>query len=173
MLKKQYGGNGDESEYSAFRNYNNSGVNDGQYLVLFSSSTDITLVAGQILVKYDLSGNIVNTNIFSENIYWVDYSINNYAPSGIQNGLIFVSRVDEGLLQLKFSYPTYDIVKETTEEGTISVYNNATAGEGVKDSRIIKPNTVSACLTILAIIVLMYLGTFLVLKHEKKNITEN
>ena len=48
MLKKQYGGNGDESEYSAFRSYNNSGVNDGYYLVLFSSSTDIT--SG--LVKY-------------------------------------------------------------------------------------------------------------------------
>ena len=173
MLKKQYGGNGDESEYSAFRSYNNFGVNDGYYLVLFSSSTDITSGAGQILVKYDLSGNIANTNIFSENIYWVVYSINNYAPSGIQNGLIFVSRVDEGLLQLKFSYPTYDIVKETTEKGTISVDNNATAGEGVKDSRITNPNTVSACLTILAIIVLMYLGTFLVLKHEKKNITEN
>lgn len=36
-------------------------------------------------------------------------------------------------------------------------------------SRITNPNTVSACLTILAIIVLMYLGTFLVLKHEKYN----
>ena len=211
MLKKQYGGNGDESEYSAFRSYNNFGVNDGYYLVLFSSSTDITSGASQILVKYDLSGNIANTNIFSENIYWVVYSINNYAPSGIQNGLIFVSRVDEGLLQLKFSYPTYDIVKETTEEETISVDNNDAAGEVVKEgyilkkitvldkndkeievrddgtfimpegkvtisavySRITNPNTVSACLTILAIIVLMYLGTFLVLKHEKKNITEN
>ncbi len=121
------------------------------------------------------------------------------------------------MLQLKFSYPTYDIVKETTEEETISVDNNATAGKVVKVgvtpkegyilkkitvldendkeievrddgtfimpegkvtisavySRITNPNTVSACLTILAIIVLMYLGTFLVLKHEKKNITEN
>lgn len=364
ILKKQYGGNGNESEYSAFRSYNNSGVNDGYYLVLGSTSTDIAPGAGQILVKYDLSGNIVfeknitefyndlcldsnliyenngkidsvfhlddssqtivriaengetlyaieadytpyrmnlsytkdgqvdgivvigndytneylvkynlsgeevfrrvipdyeqytikssklpngtydgyistatslgdkigtavikydlsgnivNTNIFSENIYWVDYSINNYAPSGIQNGLIFVSRVDEGLLQLKFSYPTYDIVKEATEEGTISVDNNAAAGEVVKVgvtpkegyilkkitvldengqeievrddgtfimpegkvtvsavySRITNPNTVSACLAIVAIIVLMYLGTFLVLKHEKKNITEN
>ncbi len=59
ILKKQYGGNGDEGEYLAFRSYNNSGVNDGYYLILFSSSTDIAPGAGQVLVKYDLSGNIV------------------------------------------------------------------------------------------------------------------
>ncbi len=190
---------------------------NGTYDGYISTATSLGDKIGTAVIKYDLSGNIVNTNIFSENIYWVDYSINNYAPSGIQNGLIFVSRVDEGLLQLKFSYPTYDIVKEATEEGTISVDNNAAAGEVVKVgvtpkegyilkkitvldengkeievrddgtfimpegkvtvsavySRITNPNTVSACLTIVAIIVLMYLGTFLVLKHEKKNITEN
>lgn len=59
ILKKQYGGNGSEGKYSAFRSYNNSGVNDGYYLVLLSTSTDIAPGAGQILVKYDLSGNIV------------------------------------------------------------------------------------------------------------------
>ena len=61
---------------------------------------------------------------------------------------------------------------EVTNNGTFIMPEGKVTISAVY-SRITNPNTVSACLTILAIIVLMYLGTFLVLKHEKKNITEN
>lgn len=107
---------------------------NGTYDGYIASATNIGEDIGTAILKFDLSGNLINENTFDETIYFIDCSINNYSSSGFQNGLIFLSRTDEGLLQLKFSYKTYEISKETTNEGTISVDPSAVPGEIVRIS---------------------------------------
>lgn len=200
----------DYEQYSIKSSRLPNGTYDGYVATAISLGNTI----GTAVLKYDLNGNLVNENIFDENIYWIDYSINNYTAAGIQAGLIFIARVDEGLLQLKFSYPTYEIVKDSSDEGTISVDDAAIAGDIVKVSvtpkdgyvlkrivvmdengkeievredgtfimpagkvtvvalysRLVNPDTASACYVILATIILMSFGTLLATKTKKKNV---
>ena len=107
---------------------------NGTYDGYVASVTNIGEDIGTAILKFDLSGNLINENTFDETIFFIDCSINNYSSAGFQNGLIFLSRTDEGLLQLKFSYKTYEIAKETTNEGTISVDPSAIPGEIVRIS---------------------------------------
>lgn len=123
VFKKQYGGSGREgnSDYGYY-SFNNKGVHDGYILEIESSSTDLGVEPGIILLKYDLKGNLVwqkNINDYYHYIcspiyhikdekffqYFVDsdnklekYDVN------LDNSLFNVETGLDGAFDLNFSY---------------------------------------------------------------------
>ena len=64
IFEKQYGGNGTEYDFVYFDSYDNNQNRDGYIIVVESTSTDLAVGLGYIMLKLDLNGNLV----FEKNI---------------------------------------------------------------------------------------------------------
>ena len=75
LFIKQYGGNGEDEYISYFKSYNDSGINDGNVVVFRTDSSDLDVIPGYVMVKFDLNGGVVwkkNINdYYNKNLYYV------------------------------------------------------------------------------------------------------
>ena len=75
LFIKQYGGNGEEEYISYFKAYNDFGINDGNVVVFRTDSSDLDVIPGYVMVKFDLNGGVVwkkNINdYYNKNLYYV------------------------------------------------------------------------------------------------------
>lgn len=59
LFIKQYGGNGEEEYISYFKAYNDFEINDGNVVVFRTDSSDLDVIPGYVMVKFDLNGGVV------------------------------------------------------------------------------------------------------------------
>ncbi len=120
IFTKQYGGSGYEYYRNSFYSYDNKGVHDGYIIMLYSTSSDLGIDPGYIMLKYDLKGNLVwqkNVNdyyYFEEVDNVVDgklvdcyYYEDNYLAKYNNIDDVYVWDVDTGLyeiMDMSFSY---------------------------------------------------------------------
>ena len=75
LFIKQYGGNGEDEYISYFKSYNDFGINDGNVVVFRTDSSDLDVIPGYVMVKFDLNGGVVwkkNINdYYNKNLYYV------------------------------------------------------------------------------------------------------
>ena len=75
LFIKQYGGNGEDEYISSFKSYNDFGINDGNIVVFRTDSSDLDVIPGYVMVKFDLNGGVVwkkNINdYYSGDLYYV------------------------------------------------------------------------------------------------------
>ena len=75
LFIKQYGGNGEDEYISYFKSYNDFGINDGNVVVFRTDSSDLDVIPGYVMVKFDLNGGVVwkkNINdYYSGDLYYV------------------------------------------------------------------------------------------------------
>ena len=132
--------------YDAISSYLPDGTYDG-YIV-----TGVTDFAPRrtILLKYDLTGNIVNEIVYSADTTYAGRIFNNFDSNGYKNGYMLLwniiddmvpSRVQEQsqrgaacnyLTLSKYTYDMFPVAKEEADGGTISVKSDAYPGELVK-----------------------------------------
>ena len=78
LFIKQYGGNGEDEYISYFKSYNDFGINDGNVVVFRTDSSDLDVIPGYVMVKFDLNGGVVwkkNINdYYNKNLYYVVYN---------------------------------------------------------------------------------------------------
>ncbi len=76
IFERQYGGSENEFVDRAFKSYDDSGKHDGYYISLWTSSTDTSTGFGDVLIKYDLKGNLVfekNITNFHNDLYTYEF----------------------------------------------------------------------------------------------------
>ena len=75
LFIKQYGGNGEEEYISYFKAYNDFGINDGNVVVFRTDSSDLDVIPGYVMVKFDLNGGVVwkksINDYYNKNLYYV------------------------------------------------------------------------------------------------------
>ena len=75
LFIKQYGGNGEDEYIDYFKSYNDFGINDGNIVVFRTDSSDLDVIPGYVMVKFDLNGGVVwkkNINdYYNRNLYYV------------------------------------------------------------------------------------------------------
>ncbi len=102
---------------------------NGTYDGYIASALD-TDTFGSAILKYDLQGNLIMDSVYNEDeTYFVNYSLDSYDENGNENGIILISRGADGIAQLNFVYHVYEVVKDKTTEGKITV-NTASAIPG-------------------------------------------
>ena len=132
--------------YDVISSYLPDGTYDG-YIV-----TGVTDFAPRrtILLKYDLTGNIVNEIVYSADTTYAGRIFNNFDSNGYKNGYMLLwniiddmvpSRVQEQsqrdaacnyLTLSKYTYDIFPVAKEEADGGTITVKSDAYPGELVK-----------------------------------------
>ncbi len=111
-----------------FNSKNEFGINDG-YIAIGSCANTIFPV-----VKYDYSGKELwrYKADDAKNIYLFDIT-ENYNEDGDFNGYMVIGTMDNDLVMLKYTYPSYIIeTDDNTDEGTILVKKNGFPGDVVK-----------------------------------------
>ena len=120
---------GDSCQYNkVFNSKNEFGINDG-YIVIGSCANTIFPV-----VKYDYSGKELwrYKADDAKNISLFDIT-ENYNEDGDFNGYVVIGTMDNDLVMLKYTYPSYIIeTDDNTDEGTVLVKKNGFPGEVVK-----------------------------------------
>ena len=76
VFQRQYGGNGNDYDYASLNSYDDNGKLDGYILILRTTSSDLNVDPGYVVLKLDLKGNIiweknVNKYIKNRNLYYV------------------------------------------------------------------------------------------------------
>ena len=66
IFKKQYGGNGIDADAGTINSYDNNGVLDGYLISFITTSSDLGIEQGIVLLKVDLAGNVVWVKSFNE-----------------------------------------------------------------------------------------------------------
>lgn len=200
------------------------------YIITAVTEEDETLV-----LKYDFSFNLLWKDVYADDDNIFFRLVENYSADGVFNGYLLyqtrpndlgrelsnslssspiVKRLGADYNKLKFvkyTYDAYDVLKDVTDEGTITVNSSAFAGEVVKVtvapkngytlkrivvmdedgkeievsddgtfvmpegkvtvtalySKIVNPNTVSACYVVLGVILLISIGTLIVSKKKE------
>lgn len=137
VFSKQYGGNGTETGFLGVNSYNNNGVLDGYIVLVESSSSDLGVDPGLVLIKYDLKGNILfqkNINDFSwlDRILFyvkdgkldstIDFSTNTIMRNS-STGTVFVINTDYSIENFSYSYTA-----DGTIDGIIVVGNDDSMG---------------------------------------------
>ena len=80
IFEKQYGGSGDEREIVYFKSYDDEGKGNGYISIIESTSHDLNVEPGYIVVKFDLHGNViyeesVNNYLKSNYLYYIDNTV--------------------------------------------------------------------------------------------------
>ena len=147
VFSAQYEGNGINSVYyDVISDYTPNGY-DG-YIVTAVVGNETITDAKPVILKYDFNGKKVYEVNYPLTENFVFEIMNNYDGDGKQNGYLLFSTKSyravkreietqainkcSGLMLAKYMYLNYPVVKEATEEGTISVKSDAYPGEVVK-----------------------------------------
>ena len=104
IFERQYGGSESEFVDRAFKSYDDSGKHDGYYISLWTSSTNTSPGYGDVLIKYDLKGNLV----FEKNITNFHNDLYTYEFNGEPwSGLIYIKN---GKYDSTFEYNEYESI---------------------------------------------------------------
>jgi hypothetical protein len=104
IFERQYGGSGNEWVDRAFKSYDDSGKHDGYYILLYTESSDTSTGYGDVLIKYDLKGNLVfekNITNFRNDLYTYEFGDEPWS------GLLYIKN---GKYDSTFSYDEDDSI---------------------------------------------------------------
>ena len=115
------------------------GTYDGYIVAAVGADAELTNIEN-VIIKYDYSGDIVWKDGFSTDAKVPMFFIGqNYDNSGNPNGYLFypMEYMDDtnetcGYTLFKYTYPNYEIKKDITDEGDITVSDSAYPGDTVK-----------------------------------------
>ena len=101
IFEKSFGGNGEENEFFSFPTFNNDGDLDGYVIRLATTSNDLNGVkAGNLVIKYDLDGNLLWQHNDIYNDIFVYDNMGNIESLFIKNGDNISRKRIEGFVDL-------------------------------------------------------------------------
>ena len=138
VLKKQYGGNGFEQGMTTFYSYDNKENHDGYIVFLTTSSSNLSIEPGYVIIKLNLNGDVVwEKNIDSYlNFAGLFYINNKNIDSFFETGSTKIARVNfssnenvwEREVGFKIKAANYSYNKNGEMDGVVVVGSNYTNG---------------------------------------------
>ena len=131
IFKYYYHGNGSDEHFSSFKSFDENGKHDGYIIALFTSSTDLGVEPGFVMIKLDLNGKLLwqrNINDFSsmfQLVYVVDGKIDSLFAYDSSNFYRFDYEVGENVWSVDVGFDImagrYSYNKSNEVDGVILI----------------------------------------------------